>query len=117
MRGFNRTYTIPLLVSPPDREEVFTAASMGPPPTWRVAPTGPDAILFRSDDRGESFAPISGEQSFGRGMVMRLKADPSNGGFFAVCNDGTVLRANSDGSSIAMIAEKLPPAYDLTIIP
>ena len=117
MRGFNRTYTIPLLVSAPDREEVFTAAAMGPPPTWRVTPTGPDAILFRSADRGETFAPISDEQSFGRGMLMQMRADPSNGGFFAVCNDGSVLRANTDGSSIALIAEKLPPAYDLAIIP
>jgi hypothetical protein len=90
---------------------------MGPPPSWRTGPTGPDAMLFRSADRGESFTPISIEQGFGRGMVMRLKADPENGGFFAVCNDGTILRANPDGSSLAMIAEKLPAAYDLATIP
>ena len=90
---------------------------MGPPPSWRVGPTGADAMLFRSADRGESFTPISTEQNFGRGMVMRLKADPENGGFFAVCNDGAVMRATTDGSSLATIAEKLPPAYDLAIIP
>jgi hypothetical protein len=118
-RGFNRTYTIPLLVSAPDSDDIFTAAAMGPPPTWRVGPTGPDAMLFRSNDRGESFAPISTEQNFGRGMVMRLKADPENndGGFFAVCNDGAIVRATDAGSSLATITEKLPPAYDLAIIP
>ncbi len=116
-RGLSRIHAIPLLVSAPDSETVFTAAAMGPPPTWRVGPAGADAVLFRSGDRGESFAPISTEQSFGRGMVMRLKADPDNGGFFAVCNDGAVLRASADGSSLATIAEKLPPAYDLAAIP
>jgi photosystem II stability/assembly factor-like uncharacterized protein len=116
-RGLNRRYTIPLLVSPPDRDDIFTAAAMGPPPSWRVGPTGADAMLFRSADRGESFTPISDEQNFGRGMLMRLKADPENGGFFAVCNDGTVMRATADGSSLATIAERLPPAYDLAIIP
>ena len=32
-RGLNRTYTIPLLVSAPDSDDLFTAAAMGPPPT------------------------------------------------------------------------------------
>jgi hypothetical protein len=116
-RGLSRTYTVPLLVSGSDRDDVFTAAAMGPPPTWRVGSTGPDAVLFRSTDRGESFTPISIEQNFGRGMVMRLKTDPQNGGFFAVCNDGALMRANPNGSSLATIAENLPPAYDLATIP
>ena len=50
-------------------------------------------------------------------MVMRLKADPETGGFFAACDDGTIVRATAAGSSLATIAEKLPPAYDLAIIP
>jgi hypothetical protein len=118
-RGLNRTYTIPLMVSAPDREDVFTAAAMGPPPTWRVGPTGPDAILYRSADRGESFAPITVEQNFGRGMVMRLRADPQNDGssFFAVCNDGSVFRGGVDGTPVVTLTENLPPAYDLAIIP
>jgi hypothetical protein len=74
-------------------------------------------MLYRSDDRGESFTGISAEQGFGRGMPMRLKPDPQNGGFFAVCNDGSVLRGSADGMSLATIAEKLPPAYDLATIP
>ncbi len=115
--GLTRRYTVPLLVSSPDSEKIFTAAAMGPPPTWRVGPAGADAMLFRSDDRGKSFTAISAEQGFGRGMPMRLKPDPQNGGFFAVCNDGNVLRASADGLSLATIAEKLPPAYDLATIP
>jgi photosystem II stability/assembly factor-like uncharacterized protein len=115
--GLTRSYTIPLLVSSHDSDKIFTAAAMGPPPTWRVGPTGPDAILYRSDDRGETFTAISPEQSFGRGMLMRLKSDPQNGGFFAVANDGSVLRASADGQSLETIAEKLPAAYDLATIP
>ncbi len=117
-QGLTRRYTIPLLVSAPDSERIFTAAAMGPPPTWRVGPAGPDAILFRSDDRGESFTAVSAEQGFGRGMLMRLRSDPQNGGgFFAVSNDGSVLRASADGLSLETIAEKLPAAYDFATIP
>jgi len=117
-QGLTRRYTIPLLVGAPDSERIFTAAAMGPPPTWRVGPAGPDAILFRSDDRGESFTAVSVEQGFGRGMLMRLRSDPQNGGgFFAVGNDGSVLRASADGVSLETIAEKLPSAYDFAIIP
>jgi len=117
-QGLTRSYTIPLLVGTPDSERIFTAAAMGPPPTWRVSPAGPDAILFRSDDRGESFTAVSAEQGFGRGMLMRLRSDPQNGGgFFAVSNDGSVLRASADGLSLETIAEKLPSAYDFATIP
>jgi len=117
-QGLTRRYTIPLLVGAPDSERIFTAAAMGPPPTWRVGPAGPDAILFRSDDRGESFTAVSAEQGFGRGMLMRLRSDPQNGGgFFVVSNDGSVLRASADGQSLETIAEKLPAAYDFAIIP
>ena len=117
-QGLTRRYTIPLLVGALDSERIFTAAAMGPPPTWRVGPAGPDAILFRSDDRGESFTAVSVEQGFGRGMLMRLRSDPQNGGgFFAVGNDGSVLRASADGTSLETIAEKLPSAYDFAIIP
>jgi len=117
-QGLTRSYTIPLLVSATDSERIFTAAAMGPPPTWRVSPAGPDAILFRSDDRGESFTAVSAEQGFGRGMLMRLRSDPQNGGgFFAVSNDGSVLRASADGLSLETIAEKLPSAYDFATIP
>jgi photosystem II stability/assembly factor-like uncharacterized protein len=115
--GLNRGYTIPLLVRGADNESIFTAAAAAPPPTWSVSTMGADAILYQSRDRGESFAPITAEQRFGRGMVMRFKADPENGGFFAVSNDGTVLRASSDGAALETIAEKLPPAYDLATIP
>ena len=115
--GLNRSYTIPLLVDRADQETIFTVAAAGPPPTWPSGPAGADAIMFRSGDRGESFEPFSPDQGFGRGMVMRLKSDPENGGFFAVSNDGQVFRASADGSSLSLVAEKLPPAFDLAPIP
>ncbi len=115
--GIHRSYTIPLLVDAAGRETIFTAAAAGPPPTWSIKPSGADAFLFRSDDCGETFIGCSAEQSFGRAMLMRMRADPENGGFFAVCTDGRVIRASADGNLLDTIAEKLPPAYDLATIP
>jgi photosystem II stability/assembly factor-like uncharacterized protein len=117
MQGMNRTYTIPLLVHRADNETIFTAAAAGPPPTWATRPTGADVVMYRSDDRGDSFAPLPLEHGFGRGMVMRLKDDPERGGFFAVSNHGQVMRASADCSSFETVSDKLPPAFDLAAIP
>src|SRR5260370_23750488 len=93
-QGLTSRYTIPLLIGSPDSEKIFTAAAMGPPPTWRAGPAGPDAILFRSDDRGESFTAVSDQQGFGRGMLMRVKSDPQKrGALFSGRNEGGVLPA------------------------
>src|SRR5258708_13213582 len=45
-RGLNPTYTIPLLVSAPDRDDLFTAAAMAPPPLLPAVPTVPDPLPF-----------------------------------------------------------------------
>jgi photosystem II stability/assembly factor-like uncharacterized protein len=113
--GLNRTYTVPLLVD--NAETIFTAAAAGPPPTWSGSHSGADAIMFMSRDRGASFAPLAAEYASGRGMVMRLRSDPERGGFFGVTTDGRVLRAHDGGLAVALIAEKLPPAHDLVMLP
>jgi len=116
-QGLNRGYTVPLLVDASAGTSIFTAAAAGPPPTWRAGSTGADAIMFRSRDRGASFTPLEMMDGPLRGMVMRLRADPScPGGFFGAMTDGSVIRAGARGASVTVIAEKLPPAYDVVAI-
>jgi hypothetical protein len=51
-------------------------------------------------------------------MVMRLKADPeSEGDFFAVTTDGSVIRTREMGATATLVGERLPPAYDLVTLP
>jgi len=114
--GISRTYTVPLLVEGLAGDSIVTAAAAGPPPTWSGGYSGADAILFRSRDRGASFTPIAAEYAWGRGMVMRLRPDSQRGGFFGVTTDGHVIRA-LEGGAVTAIAEKLPPAHDLVILP
>ncbi|HEY6420330.1 MAG TPA: hypothetical protein VIX59_15140 [Candidatus Binataceae bacterium] len=114
-QGINRSYTVPLLVRGADAGAIYTAAAAGPPPTWQVS--GADAMLFRSDDRGESFKQVRSDGAWTRGMIMRLRQDPEGGEFFGVSTDGSVLRASNDGAGITTIADKLPPAYDLVTLP
>jgi photosystem II stability/assembly factor-like uncharacterized protein len=113
-RGFNRSYTIPVLVDGEAAGVVYTAAAAGPPPMWRLGAGGADALMFRSSDRGQSFEPIADAGGSARGMMMRFARDPADAaGFFAVMSDGAVIRARNHGQNVSSIAEKLPPAYDL----
>jgi hypothetical protein len=73
--------------------------------------------LFRSNDRGESFRPLADDDGLPhatRGMVMRLREDPS-GKLVGTLSDGCLIRV-SDGH-MATIAEKLPPAFDFVTLP
>ena len=114
--GISRSYTVPLLVRGPDGETIYTVAAAGPPPRWMVAPSGADALLFRSDDRGEHFTELEGK-AWGRGMVMSLRADPETGGFFGASNSGQVIRGGHNGDGVVAIADQLPPANDLVALP
>jgi photosystem II stability/assembly factor-like uncharacterized protein len=118
--GFNRTYTVPLLVTGGDHPAIHTVAAADPPPMWRVGARGADSVMFRSDDRGESFYEVERGASVQRGMLMRFRMAPGDDGdFFGVSDDGTLVHANANGDEARpeIIAEKLPPAYDLVVLP
>jgi len=119
--GFDRVYTVPLAVVEEGGESaVYTAAASGAPPTWQVAARGADSALYRSVDYGRTFAAT--ERRFGpeRGMPMRFR-EMSGGeaGFFGVSTSGAVFRCgpNENGYGSHPLAEKLPPAYDLIVLP
>lgn len=118
-RGLNRSYAVPLFAADGQPEEIYVAAAAGPPPFWATGPAGADALIFRSFDYGLSFEPLGGEGPVmpERGMVMRFRADPENeGGFFAVTTDGSVVRVRPHGETAAVVAQRLPPAYDLAVL-
>jgi len=117
--GFNRSYTVPLLVMGNERIAIFTAAAAAPPPMWRVGARGADSVMFRSDDHGATFRPVERGACVHRGMPMRFRTAPgTSDDFFGVCDDGTVMRGFANGeSTLATVAEKLPPAYDLVVVP
>jgi hypothetical protein len=53
-----------------------------------------------------------------RGMIMRLLGNPENGDeFFGVLSDGSAIRVDQRTGIIRTITNRLPPAYDFTIIP
>jgi len=122
--GFNRSYTVPLIVTGKEHPAIYTAAAATPPPMWRVGARGADSVMFRSDNNGQSFHAVERGAAVHRGMVMRFRgapdAAPGNANdFFGVSDDGTVTRLHSNGveSPPVTVAEKLPPAYDLVVVP
>ena len=117
-RGLCRSYTVPLFVTSGESSRVFTAAAASPPPFWSTGPAGADAVIFRSLDAGQSFEALGDSVLPERGMVMRLKADPeSEGDFFAVTTDGSVIRTREMGGTATVVSERLPPVYDLVALP
>jgi photosystem II stability/assembly factor-like uncharacterized protein len=118
LKGLSRSYTVPLLITD---SAIHVAAAAGPPPLWAMAAAGADALLFQSDDRGRSFTPMVLEDGIAhpmRGMIMRLLGNPENGDeFFGVLSDGSAIRVDQRTGIIRTITNRLPPAYDFTIIP
>jgi hypothetical protein len=118
VKGLGRSYTVPILIS---EGAIVVAAAAGPPPMWPMAPRGADALLFQSIDRGRNFTPLilsDGVAHPMRGMAMRLLANPAVADeFFGVLSDGSVIRVDQRTGIIRTIADRLPPAYDFSIIP
>jgi photosystem II stability/assembly factor-like uncharacterized protein len=120
VRGLSRSYTVPLLVRSGPEAPIYTAAAAGPPPLWSMGAVGADALMFRSEDRGNTFRTIAsgdGSTHATRGMIMRIVAAPDNGTLFGVLSDGSVIRVDEHTEEVTPIAEKLPPAYDLAVLP
>jgi photosystem II stability/assembly factor-like uncharacterized protein len=120
-KGMSRSYAVPLLLRRSAATVIYTAAAGGPPPTWMIDELGANALLFRSTDHGSSFAPIpfgDGNPNPMRGMVMKLIAQPDDDRVvFGALSDGTVIRIDEREAVVSIIAEKLPPAYDLAVLP
>jgi photosystem II stability/assembly factor-like uncharacterized protein len=120
VKGMARSYAVPLLARAGAGAPVYTAAASGPPPTWTMDQIGADALLFYSTDRGNSFAAIPAADGIAhptRGMVMRLVPDPGDEHvLFGALSDGGVVKIDEREETISMVAEKLPPVYDLAVI-
>lgn len=117
--GFDRAYTVPVLVLDGQHPTIYTAAAAGPPPSWPVAPHGADSMIYRSTDRGLTFERAEKRVAPERGMPMRLRKSPDGSELFGVSTTGTVFRLQTGGedSTPVAVAEKLPPAYDLIVLP
>jgi len=119
-KGLSRHYAVTLFADRYDGGALYLAAAAGPPPQWSIGAPGADAMLFRSDDHGASFAPFGHNGTAGptRAMLMRMVPGPAGEGvMFGAFNDGSVVRINERLGSIRTIADRLPPAYDLITLP
>jgi hypothetical protein len=121
VKSLSRPYAVPLLARDHAAGVVYTAAAGGPPPTWTMDQIGADALMYRSADHGNSFEAITlgdGNAHPTRGMVMRLMAHPEDDRIiFGALSDGGVIKIDEREELVSLVAEKLPPAYDLAVLP
>jgi photosystem II stability/assembly factor-like uncharacterized protein len=121
IRDMERSYAVPLLLRRDAHGVVYTAAAAGPPPTWSLDERGADALMYRSDGTGMQFEAIGSADGMVhpmRGMVMRFVAHPGdNRIIFGALSNGGIVRIDERADSVSMVTEKLPPAYDMVIVP
>lgn len=100
---------------------IFASAAAAPPPLWAMGPVGADAMIFRSFDQGRTFAPLvyaGGAARSGRGAAMRFAMNPDDpNDIFAAVSDGSIVRIDAAAGVARLIAERLPPVYDVLVIP
>lgn len=109
--GIERRYTVPLLASRKTPGRLFTAAAMGPPPTWSQ---GLNGALYRSDDAGAGWRILSkGLPARFDVMVSGLVEDEA-GRVFAAAG-GQIFVTEDGGESWSLAAEGLPALSGLVL--
>ncbi len=120
--GVTRPWAIAILAAATGADRaVFASAAGLPPPLWAMGPAGADALVFRSLDRGRTFAPLVAPDGIThptRGTTMRLAANPDDpNDIFGAVSDGSIVRIDGRAGVVRVIAESLPPVYDLVVTP
>ena len=115
--GLSRKYMSQLVVHPDKPNVLFTAASAGPPMTWR-GPQGANAGFFRSDDQGKHWSLLSGGLPETILPAPRaVTGDPHAAGTFLTgMTDGSVYMTRDFGESFKQIVSGLPSIFGLSIV-
>jgi photosystem II stability/assembly factor-like uncharacterized protein len=116
--GLSRKYMSQLVVDSAKPNVLFTAASAGPPLTWR-GPQGANAALFRSEDQGKHWAQLSGG-----GLPEMILPSPravtndprAAGSALAGMSDGSVWMTRDYGESFEQIVTGLPSIFGLSVV-
>lgn len=119
--GLTRAWAIALLFAGAGSgRSIFGSAAATPPPLWAMGPAGADAKIFRSFDSGRTFAPLvhaAAAAHPGRGAVMRFAANPDEpNDIFGAVSDGSIVRIDAASGAVRLIADRLPPVYDILVI-
>jgi photosystem II stability/assembly factor-like uncharacterized protein len=115
--GIKNDYTHPVVVRPDDPQVVFTAAASDPPPSFS-RPTGAEAIIYRSNDAGDTWEPLTnGLPDMFHGMVRGLTIDPNNPDVvYAGSTDGEIYRSEDGGDSWSLMMDGLPGVWVIRVV-
>lgn len=115
--GLSRRYMSQLVVHPDKPNVLFTAASAGPPQTWR-GPQGANAGFFRSDDQGKHWNLLGGGLPETILPAPRaVTGDPHAAGTFLTgMTDGSVYLTRDFGESFKLVVSDLPSIFGLSIV-
>jgi photosystem II stability/assembly factor-like uncharacterized protein len=110
--GLPRRYTVPFLVSRVQPGRLYTAAALGPPPSWR---DGVNAAIYRSDDSGGEWLELHSGLPERFDVMVGALTESTNGDVYAAA--GSELYASADGGdSWRLVAEGLPPVRAMAFV-
>jgi len=115
--GMTRRYTAQLVVHPDAPSVLFTAASAGPPATWR-GPQGANAEFYRSDDQGQQWSALrKGLPETILPAPRAVTGDPAAAGALLIgMTDGSVYLTRDFGESFRQIITGLPSIFGLSVV-
>lgn len=112
MHGLERRYTVPLVASPQQPGQLYTAAAAGPPPSWHQ---GANAALYRSDDGGERWVRL--EQGLPPQfdvMVRQIAVDDA--GTVVIAAGPELFASHDAGASWQRLTAELPTVHALVAV-
>lgn len=117
--GLASLYLVPIVANVSEPHTLVTSATQGRPRYWRTRESGAESVIYRSRDGGSQWHPVMhGLPEQLTGAVTGLAVDRTNpDALFAVVADGQVLGSDSFGDDWFLVANGLPPANAVAVVP
>jgi photosystem II stability/assembly factor-like uncharacterized protein len=112
---FREEYSIPLAIHPKKHNVLYSALANGQPGQWRNRPSGAEALVIQSTDRGKSWKKLEGELSKAtQSFVEAIAFDPANPDqMYAAQQNGDIFGSDDSGSSWFKLSVKTPRVSDM----
>lgn len=116
--NFSQEYSVPLVRHPKNHDMLYSALAHGHPGLWGKRPSGPEAVLVRTQDRGRTWNRVDGKTTgLGKKFFEAIAIDDVESHFlYAASHEGDVYLSDDEGSGWGKLDIQLPAVKDLKAV-